>query len=639
MLEELLANTTFSPVLLGAVGAAALVFFAIGRLSTSGARKREEALKREVLDAKASVPQLESSVRNRDSQIARLQEEIGGLNDRTNELLRDQDKQANALRSAEREVKNLTSELNAVRGVRSADDNLVMDGFEDEVAAEPGDSAIATQLKKTEALYEKLKGALIKRNERIEELELLLSGERAVDASPIEREEASTEETRALQSKLDAQAETINGLTEQVSELRKEKEMLEDLANRRSKSNRALKDASAEAEARVPALEAEIATREETIQAREASIKRLLSDVETAKSDLTERESRIETLDQELAARDRSLEESSSKQKELESVVNRREERITSLEAELAATLDRVQSLQGEVQAAGQQLDEQQAAIDGVNAQLAERDRAEEALKNTIRDRDFRIDSLGNEKAELESALNTARDEKAGAERTAEQVRQEAADQQQLTDKRQQAMDAERDVAERETAALKREIEDLNASVSQHQQWMEKLKASLEEREERAKAQQQRLDELTGEVDAANEQLRQRHEERQAAEDLRHELEREIVTLKSRTETAQSEASEQAQSVSVYKSMLADKDFRIESLEQELAALRSDGAAKDGSAAEDGGTGAGVESAAGQTETSAEPEAENPDIETEQDDPESAAAVGTTPGVPAQYAS
>ena len=133
-----------------------------------------------MLDAKASVPQLESSVRNRDTQIARLQEEISDLNDRTNDLLRDQDKQANALRSAEREVKNLTSELNAVRGVRSAEDNLVMDGFEDEVAAEPGDSAIATQLKKTEALYEKLKGALIKRDERIEELEMLLSGEQKV---------------------------------------------------------------------------------------------------------------------------------------------------------------------------------------------------------------------------------------------------------------------------------------------------------------------------------------------------------------------------------------------------------------------------------------------------------------------------
>lgn len=575
MLEQLLANLN-SPALLGAIAAAAVVAFVIGRLSNSGARKREELLKREVLDAKASVPQLESSVRNRDTQIARLQEEISDLNDRTNELLRDQDKQANALRKAEREAKNLNSELNAVRGVRSADDNLVMDGFDDEVTAEPGDSATVTRLKKTEALYEKLKGALIKRDERIEELELLLSGEReADDASPFEREEVSSEETRALEAKLDAQKETIDGLTEQVSELRKEKEMLEDLANRRSKSNRALKDATAEVEAQVPALEQEIATRDETIQAREASIKRLLADVETTRADLAERESRIDTLDQELVSKNQSLEQSTARQKELESVVNRREERITALEAELDTTLERVQSLQGDVQTADQKLAEQQTAIDGINAQLAERDRAEEALQHTIRDRDFRIDALSSEKADLQQALNTMQSEKERAERAALEIRQETADQQQLTEKRQQAMNAERDVAERESAAHKREIEDLNASVKQHQQWMEKLKASLEEREARASAQQKRMDELTAELDAANEQLKKRHDERQIAEDARHELEREIVTLKSKAEAAQSEAGEQAQTVSVYKSMLADKDFQIEALEQELAQRRS----------------------------------------------------------------
>ena len=102
-------------------------------------------------------------------------------------------------------------------------------------------------------------------------------------------------------------------------------------------------------------------------------------------------------------------------------------------------------------------------------------------------------------------------------------------------------------------------------------------KYTPKEREERAKTQQQRIDELTGEIDAANEQLKKRHDERQILEDARHELEREIVTLKSRAEAAQSEAGEQAQTVSVYKSMLADKEFRIEALEQELASLRGNG--------------------------------------------------------------
>jgi chromosome segregation ATPase len=180
-------------------------------------------------------------------------------------------------------------------------------------------------------------------------------------------------------------------------------------------------------------------------------------------------------------------------------------------------------------------------------------------------------------------------------------------------------MDAERDVAERESAALKREIEDLNASLAQHQQWMDKLKGSLEEREERAKAQQQRIDELTGEVDAANEQLKKRHDERQTAEDARHELEREIVTLKSRAETAQSEAGEQAQTVSVYKSMLADKEFRIEALEQELASLKSD-------AGDDAATDAETES----------PDAASESAAVQEIDPDEAAEADPTP--PAQYA-
>jgi len=63
---------TFSPLLFGAIAAVAVICFVIGRLSSAGARKREESLKREVLDVKASVPQLESGIRNRDQQIVPL---------------------------------------------------------------------------------------------------------------------------------------------------------------------------------------------------------------------------------------------------------------------------------------------------------------------------------------------------------------------------------------------------------------------------------------------------------------------------------------------------------------------------------------------------------------------------------------
>ena len=572
MFEELLANMLSSPALIGLVLVVAVIAYVVGRLSMSGAKKREATLKRDVLDAKASVPQLESTVRNRDQQITRLQEEIKDLTDRTGGMLRDQDKQANELRRAEREVKNLTSELNAVRGVRHADDNLMMDGFEDEAPAEPGDSAVVKQLKKTEVLYEKLKGALIKRDERIEELELLLSGERSHDAVAAEEDDApSSEAVRTLEAKTSAQAETITSLSEQVAELNREKEMLEDLANRRSKSNRALKDATAEIEAQVPALKESIAEKDQTIAVREASIKKHLDEVESMRGELSERDARIEALRADVAAQTAAADASREQQKVLEGTVAKREERLNALDGELAKTLDIVKQLQGEVESGRSVLDGERQKLAALQGDLASRDQAEETLKNTIRDRDFRIDSLAAEKTALESRLEAAGRDLSAAEEAAAGVRQEAEDSRMLTEKRVEAMDSEREVTERQVATYKREIEDLQANVAQHQQWMEKLKGTLEDRERRSRELGERVDLITGERDALTEQLRARHDERQAGDDARHELEREIVALKARIEEKAAEVAEHAQTLSVYKSMLADKDFRIEALEQDLA--------------------------------------------------------------------
>ena len=574
MLEDLLTNMTSSPAMIGAI-VAGVAFFVIGRASKGGgARKREDALKRELLDAKSSVPQLESNVRNRDQQISRLQEEVSDLNDRTTEMLRSQDMKDNALRKAEREIKNLSSELNVVRGVRQDSNSILMDGFDDDVTASSGDSAAVAQLKKLEGLYDKLKDALIKRDTLIEELEAKLAGQDPSEAlSTTEQllsDEAIAQETRPLEDKISGQAGVIESLQEQISELRKEKEMLEDLANRRSRSNRALKDATAEVEARVPDLEKQIAEREETISAREASIKKLLGEADAARSEITSRDQTITALKTDIDAKTQALETSEQKQNELQASVSRREERITALDSELATTLGIVKQLQTDLQNTTERLTEQQTAVDRINTELERRDQAEAALRSTISDRDFRIDTLAGEKTLLESELQQMREQIAEAERMADGIRQEAEDNALLSDKRKQAEDSERDVAERQAAAQQREIEDLKANLAQHEQWMTRLKASLEDRENRSRDQQERLDALRSELDTANEQLRARHDERQTLEDSRHELEREIVTLKSRIEQTQAELAEQAQTVSVYKSMLADKDFRIDSLEQEI---------------------------------------------------------------------
>lgn len=527
MLEQL--TSLLSPMLGGVIVAVAVMCFLIGRASTSGARRREEALKREVLDAKASVPQLESRLRNRDQQIVRLQEEVGDLNERGNDLLRQQDQLNSELLRAQREAKNLNSELNAVRGVRRSDDNLVVDGFEDELAGEPGDSPVVTQLKKTEALYEKLKDALIHRDERIEALEERLQ-QSPGEASSVDlelREAEPSTDTKTLEDKISDQAGIIDRLEEQLSGLRKEKEMLEDLASRRSRSNRALKDASAEIEARVPALEQQISERDQTIVAREASIKRYLDEIESAKSTIATRDATIETLSADLREKTGLLQTSDEREGALRSTITAREARIDALDRELSTTLGVVRNLERDVAAANDQIEAQRSA--------------------------------------------------------AESARLESEDSRVLLEKRQQSADADRVTAERDANARKREMEDLQSNLKQHQQWMEKLKASLEEKEKRGRESQRRLEEARAELDQANEQLRRHHEERQWAADAQHELEREIVSLKSRDEQIHAQLAEHAQTLSVYKSMLADRDFRIDSLEQALRAPLEVEEADDGS--------------------------------------------------------
>ena len=585
MLEDLLTNMTFSPAMVGAI-VAGLVLFSIGRASKGGvARKREEELKRDLLEAKASVPQLESTVRNRDQQISRLQEEVEDLNDRTTDLLRGQEEKGSALRKAERELKNLKSELNAVRGVRQDDNSIIMDGFDDEA---PGDQKEVNQLRKLEKLYEKLKGALIDRDNRIEELEAQLAGKPdGDDLTPsILEDEPSSGQVHELEAKLADQQAAIDALQEEASELRKEKEMLENLASRRSKSNRALKDASAEMEARVPALEKQISERDETIQAREASIKRLLNETEEAKAEIVVRDEKIDNLKQEIVDKLSAVEAAELKQSELQTSLARREERITALDSELASTLENVQHLQAELRASDEKLTSQQSRIDEIDDELQRRDQAAQALQSTIKDRDFRIDSISNEKAELEKALENARSEAVAAARKVEEVKLEAEDTVALTEKRHQATESEKAATEQEVKSLKREIEDLKSTCQQNDTWMEKLKQKLEERETRSRDQQTRIEELQAELDQAGDSMRQRHDERQSMEDAKHQLETEIVTLKSKLEQSAAEMAEQAQTLTVYKSMLADKDFRIEALEQE-AGQTPDAATEDGSTPSD----------------------------------------------------
>ena len=67
----------------------ALVGAVVGwTIRQSAARSKEAALKLNVLDAKAAVPKLESSIRNRDQQVSTLEDQVSALTQRVSSGLR-----------------------------------------------------------------------------------------------------------------------------------------------------------------------------------------------------------------------------------------------------------------------------------------------------------------------------------------------------------------------------------------------------------------------------------------------------------------------------------------------------------------------------------------------------------------------
>jgi len=557
---------TLSPTLIAVILGTAVVCFFIGWMAKgSGVNRREAELRREILEAKGSIPQLESSIRNRDTQIGRLTEELNDTNDRNSELLRTNETKERDLKGAAREVKNLTSELAAIRGHSGRDgNNVIMDGFDDDTTTETeGGSALEAQLKKTEALYEKLKSALIKRDERIDHLEAELAGAAVSESSALDTvdhaQEQINDEAHELKRRLDDQLNLVADLQNQISELNKEKVMLEELASRRSKSNRALKNASAEAEARVPQLEAEITEREQTISDREASIKRLLNDLETTREELSGREAELSAAQAQVSASREELLAVQPKIDELNQRIAQREERIDTLDQEVLLAQQNVTERQTELVAAREHIAEQEAELAQTQTTLRELEQATATLKNSIRDREFKIEAYESEVRDLKSSLSEA-------ESTANETLE-------LSDKRHAVVAAEVDEAQQQTDILRREIEDLQSQLEQRDQWMAKLKDSLSDRETRVSEQQERADQLMTQLDGANQQLSSMDESRQLLETQKHELEREIVAHRTKAEQAEAALEEELQAASVFKSMIADRDFKIDALESDLLSL------------------------------------------------------------------
>ncbi len=458
MLDKFLGLWTTDPTFMIAIIAIGFVGLWFGLiLKGIGAGRREAALKKDVLEAKGSIPHLESTIRNREQAISRLEIENQSLTERTSELQRDVDTKEAQSRTAAREARSLKSELAVVKSVRGDSDDMMLDGFEDETD-EPVDSAMQARLNKTEALYEKLKGALINRDERIEELEAELknpSGE--IPDVALEKElEDINESTETLRGTIATHEATISRLQTQLSEAIQEKEMLSDLASRRSRSNRSLKDASAELQTRVPELEVEIEARDKTITDREASIKRLLGDLEQANNDKDAQQQEIVRFIDEIKAHHKELLERQSESASLQSSVDHKDGELARVAEERSALNETVTNLQ---------------------TTLGERDETISTQRNQI------------DKLQVELAQNAELKEGAVAEvsRVAEQRAKELV--------------SEIDAMRESSNSAQLEITRLRAALEQSESWALKVKQSLSDRE----AELARLeDERTGLAEARN---------------------------------------------------------------------------------------------------------------------------------------
>jgi len=492
MLDNLLANTTLSLTEVGVLLGTAVVALALGWLSRgNGASRREAELKREVLEAKRAIPQLESSVRNREQQASRLEMQVSELTDQTVALNQEISRLENEGRSQAREIRNLTSELSAVKGTGHDDPHGLLGSELDYAssAAAP-DAEAAGKLQRLEALYDKLKAVLIERDDRIAELEALLTGEASarsdgdadVDSSTLNLVDASALDD--LKEELAALEERNGALKEQLREVQQEKDMLEDLAKRRSESNRALKSASAEAEAQLPQLIAQIETKDETIALREASIKRLQDQLEDSRQDSSSKGDELLAAQEKIAAQQRELDAAARARGEFHQELEGRDARIKVLSQEQEILRDSLEEERARLSARDHDLkcleERMEEAEQEAERLAADARRNAEGLQQALADRDFQLAALGKDIERLKQELADSRDRE--AEARADAAARESEAEAASASSAQVLANAESHAAER-NGALLREIEDLRSAVSLHEKWMAKLKDNLAERE------------------------------------------------------------------------------------------------------------------------------------------------------------
>ena len=235
MLDTVISFIVSEPQTVGIYVAAGLFCLWLGWMTRGlGINRRETALKQAVLDAKRSIPQLETSVRSREQQIDRLNLELGSQRERMKELDQAAVQRDSEIKHQAREIRTLTTELSSAKKLQESG-NILLQGSEYDAVTDDLDAESQRRINIAESLYEELRKTLSEREEKIAELELQLGAHSHTSAAPAETVDIETTAVvDALQDQINAQQTTIARLESQLSELRQDREMLSDLARSRS---------------------------------------------------------------------------------------------------------------------------------------------------------------------------------------------------------------------------------------------------------------------------------------------------------------------------------------------------------------------------------------------------------------------
>ena len=408
---------TLSAITIALLVTTAGVCFSAGwtarRISTSG---RDVELKRNVYEAKGAIPQLESTLRNRDQRITMLTTETQSLRDRLTQAEAAAAQKDTEIVKRDREIRLARSELQIVKdgsigGVENPD---LVDGVD--LDPEPGagaDPKVAIEMKRLEARYESLKKGLIQRDDRIAALEQQLAGgpgKRSVEI--LEQELADLQAASELaQATLATRDALIRDLQAKLQADVEQRELLETLTKRRGDANRNLKENYAKLEAQLPKLMDTLKQRADIITEREASIAVLDADLSHVRGEKADREATIAELETKLAAQREQIAQQTSNYQTQKQHLHQVEQRADMLSHEVAETTKALQASHALVRERDAAMEAKDARLQGVDEKLREQGNTMASMQKLLKDRDFKIDSMAADIAGFEAKANAAREE------------------------------------------------------------------------------------------------------------------------------------------------------------------------------------------------------------------------------------